>query len=70
MFDEMLHIRRDWAGHVDTMHSQLALLKQWPWASYRYSYIVVGKKIFKRDVLLREAGKFREAMDQDGQLHW
>jgi hypothetical protein len=46
------------------------LVKEWPWASYRYSYIVLGKKILRRDVLLQAAREFREAMDKDGAIEW
>ena len=45
-------------------------LKHWPWGVYRYSYIVLGKRLLRRDALIEQAKKFRKDMDQDGRLHW
>ena len=45
-------------------------LKHWPSGAYRYSYILLGKRVLRRDVLVQQAKSFQEEMDRDGQLRW
>jgi hypothetical protein len=45
------------------------VVKHWPWAAYRYSYIVVGKRLCKRDVLMHAAKEFRD-MNARGRMMW
>jgi hypothetical protein len=45
-------------------------LKHWPAGAYRYSYILLGKRMLRRNVLIEQAKVFREEMDRDGQLRW
>ncbi|KAK5169374.1 uncharacterized protein LTR77_005349 [Saxophila tyrrhenica] len=45
-------------------------LTTWPGAAYRYSYVVMGRKVLKRAALVYQAQKFSSEMDQDGVLVW
>ncbi|KAK3049457.1 hypothetical protein LTR09_009376 [Extremus antarcticus] len=46
------------------------VLKHWPWAAYRYSYMVVGKNVLKRAALVHQAVRFSAEMDRDEQMIW
>ena len=45
-------------------------LRHWPAGAYRYSYVVLGKRVMRRELLIEQARSFRKAMDQDGHLRW
>jgi hypothetical protein len=45
-------------------------LQHWPAGAYRYSYIVLGKRVLRREFLIEQAKVFRKEMDQDGHLRW
>lgn len=46
------------------------VMKHWPWSAYRYSYIVLGKRYLRRDVLIRQAKAFKQEMNIGGLLKW
>ena len=52
-----------------TEHGQ-PCLQHWPAGAYRYSYVVLGKRVMRRELLIEQARSFRKAMDQNGHLQW
>lgn len=54
----------------DSWGSSIPVLKHWPFGIYRYSYIVLGKRYLRRNVLLQQAKSFKKDMDRNGRLNW
>lgn len=69
LFEQMLGQSPSDASVVDSDKSGPEL-KQWPGGIYRYSYIVLGKRMLRRDGLIVQARRFRKDMDEDDQIRW